>query len=27
VVSPARATDDPADVAGVEFVLRGVKAW
>ena len=27
VVSPARATDDPADVAGVEVVLLGVKAW
>jgi 2-dehydropantoate 2-reductase len=27
VISPAQATDDPAEVAGVEAVLVGVKAW
>ena len=27
VISPAQATDDPAEAAGVEAVLVGVKAW
>jgi 2-dehydropantoate 2-reductase len=27
VVSPAQATDDPAEITGVEVVLVGVKAW
>ena len=27
LISPAQATDDPAEVAGVGVVLVGVKAW